>query len=55
MKIQLEINGFDDRRNLAAILVDNGYKVCIREVSGYYSWKKHFIVEIEKGDDKNEP
>ena len=55
MKIQLEINGFDDRRNLAAILADNGYKVRIHEVDGNNSREKHFIVEIEKGDDKNEP
>ena len=55
MKIQLEINGFDDRRNLAAILADNGYKVRINEVEGNTFCGKRFIVEIEREDKKNEP
>lgn len=61
MKIQLEINGFDDRRNLAAILADNGYKVRINEVEGNTFFEgntfcgKRFIVEIEREDKKNEP
>ena len=55
MKIQLEINGIEDRRDLAAILADNGYKVRIIREDEVSFLSIRFIVEIEREDKKNEP
>lgn len=46
-KIRLNINGCKDRREIVAILADNGYKVkIIKEEISYFDHK--YWLEIEK-------
>ena len=45
MKIQLEINGIEDRRTVAAILVANGYTVRLAKVKAS---RVKTVVEAEK-------
>ena len=42
---QFKINGQDDRRQLAAIFADNGYKVTInkKKVEGSYYREDHYL------------
>ena len=50
-KIKFQISSYDERRELCAILADNGYKVMIKKLpENVQSWnKKHYvIVEVEK-------
>ena len=56
--MKLNINGFEDRRNMAAILADNGYNVRIekvkkkcKEIYGYKETIHYIIIEenCEKG------
>lgn len=52
--MKLQINGFEDRRNMVAILADNGYNVKIEKVKQkskeIYGYKEtiHYII-IEEG------
>lgn len=45
MKIQLEINGTEDRRTVAAILVANGYTVRLAKVK---TTRVNTVLEAEK-------
>jgi len=46
-EIKLHIPGMDDRRMLAAILADNGYKLRIVSEVGIHSWEKKYFVVVE--------
>lgn len=51
MKIQLEINGIEDRRTVAAILVANGYTVRLAKVKAS---RVKTVVEAEKEEAKRD-
>lgn len=42
--IKLNIDGYDDRRELVAILADNGYKVKIKKETDYLLNSKYFVI-----------
>jgi len=45
-EIKLKINGFDDRRELVAILADNGYKVRITQKEDDIYYTSDYFVMI---------
>lgn len=49
MKIQLEINGTEDRRTVAAILVANGYPVRLAKVK---DTRVKTVLQAEKEEDE---
>ena len=43
-EIKLKINGYDDRRELVAILADNGYKVRIKKETDNLLNNEYFVI-----------
>ena len=43
-EVKIKINGYVDRRDLVAILADNGYKVKIKKEEDYSSSNDYFVI-----------
>ncbi len=47
-KIRLRIDGQEDRRQLCAILADNGHNVVIKKEGEFLNQKYFIVIEVEK-------